>query len=123
MGEVMQSRAIIETLIVGIAAEASTEEDWKALEDAYKDLRAAAGRGDTAEANLAHAAFHNGLLQATRGRCRRWPKPRGCHRSVGRLPAMASATVRGCAAMDVRHRGAGRDGYQQRRHVPIRAGD
>jgi DNA-binding FadR family transcriptional regulator len=65
MGEVMQSRAILETLIVGIAAQASTEEDWKALEDAYEALRAAAGRGDTAEANLAHAAFHNGILQAT----------------------------------------------------------
>lgn len=65
MRDVMQSRTIIETLVVGIAAEASTEEDWQTLEAAYEELRAAVAKGDGPVADKAHAAFHNGILKAT----------------------------------------------------------
>ncbi|MFJ4170735.1 FadR/GntR family transcriptional regulator [Paenarthrobacter sp. NPDC089714] len=63
--EVMESREMLETLIVGIAAETGTEDDWARLQKAYDALSDAVAQGDTDAASQAHADFHIGILEAT----------------------------------------------------------
>lgn len=67
-GEVMESREMLETLIVGIAAESGTDEDWDRLQDAYDAMNDAVAAGDQKRASEAHAAFHVGILEATHRR-------------------------------------------------------
>ncbi|MFK0009088.1 FadR/GntR family transcriptional regulator [Paenarthrobacter sp. NPDC090520] len=65
MREVMESREMLETLIVGIAAETGTEDDWVRLEKAYDALSEAVAQPDSEAANQAHAEFHTGIMEAT----------------------------------------------------------
>ena len=65
MGEVMRSRAAVETLVVRLAAEAGGQADWAILDEAYESLLHAVNAGDGVAANHAHAAFHNAILAAT----------------------------------------------------------
>lgn len=64
MGDVMSARATIETLLVGLAAEAAIEPDLTDLERAHEAMREAVARGDAAAAGSAHSAFHAVLLRA-----------------------------------------------------------
>src|SRR5690606_35572007 len=66
VGDVMQSRITLETLVVRLAAEAGTDADWEALERAEHALIDAIAAGDEHGAHAAHAAFHAGILEATR---------------------------------------------------------
>lgn len=65
MGDVMQSRMIIEMFVVEIAAGARTDEDLNALTSSYESLAEAISSGDAEAASEAHAMFHRGILQAT----------------------------------------------------------
>ena len=65
VGDVMEARITLETLIVRLAAEAGTAADWDELERAEHTLIEAIAAGDEAGAHAAHAAFHAGILQAT----------------------------------------------------------
>lgn len=65
VGDVMKARIPIERMIVRLAAEAGTQEDWRALEDAEKALIDAIAATDYVAAHQAHAAFHAGILNAT----------------------------------------------------------
>lgn len=65
MGEVMEARATIETLLVRLAADAGTEEDWEDLERAHHALGDAVAMSDEMAASSAHATFHARILQAT----------------------------------------------------------
>lgn len=66
VGDVMAARVTLETLTVRLAAVAGTPEDWDELERAERALIEAISAGDEAAAHLAHAAFHAGILAATR---------------------------------------------------------
>lgn len=65
VGDVMEARIHIETMLVRLAAEAGTQEDWLLLEEAEQSLIAAIDASDYTAAHQAHAAFHAGILHAT----------------------------------------------------------
>lgn len=65
VGEVMDARVAIESLLVRLAAEAGTAADWAELERAERALLDAIAAADDAAAHAAHAAFHDGILRAT----------------------------------------------------------
>lgn len=65
MGDVMDARITIESMVVRLAAEAGTEADWSELDRAEHALLAAIDAGDEQAAHAAHAAFHAGILAAT----------------------------------------------------------
>lgn len=65
VGDVMDARIPLETMLVRLAAEAGTEEDWQQLEQTEHSLIAAIAASDYAAAHQAHAAFHAGILHAT----------------------------------------------------------
>lgn len=65
VGEVMDARVTIESLLVRLAAEAGTASDWAELERAERALLVAIAASDDAAAHAAHAAFHDGILRAT----------------------------------------------------------
>lgn len=64
MREVMEARATIEGLVVGLAAGARTDEDLRSLDDTYRSLEGAVARDDPEAAARSHAAFHAGVLSA-----------------------------------------------------------
>ncbi|MFK0003048.1 FadR/GntR family transcriptional regulator [Paenarthrobacter sp. NPDC090520] len=64
MREVLQTRGVIETLLAEAAAKNGTGEDWARLDAAYTALRLAVAQGDMVQAELAHSAFHAGILMA-----------------------------------------------------------
>lgn len=63
--DVMDARVSIETMLVRLAAQAGTEEDWAELDRSEHALMDAIAAGDVAAAHAAHAAFHSGILHAT----------------------------------------------------------
>lgn len=65
LGDVMDARITIETMLVRLAAVAGTADDWAALERAEQALMDAIAAGDDAGAHAAHAVFHAGILHAT----------------------------------------------------------
>lgn len=65
VGDVMDARITLETLVVRLAAESGTGEDWVELERQERALVDAIAAGDEARAHDAHAAFHAGILAAT----------------------------------------------------------
>lgn len=65
VGDVMQARTTIEVMLVRLAAENGTEEDWDALARSEAALIAAIQAGDDAGAHAAHGSFHAGILRAT----------------------------------------------------------
>lgn len=65
VGDVMDARITLETLIVRLAAQAGTAADWDELARRERALIEAIAAGDEAGAHTAHAAFHAGILEAT----------------------------------------------------------
>lgn len=65
VGDVMESRITLETLIVRLAAEAGADDDWAELERCERALIEAIAAGDESGAHTAHAAFHATILRAT----------------------------------------------------------
>lgn len=65
VGDVMDARITVESMVVRVAAESGTAEDWAALEESEHALLAAIAADDEAAAHTAHAAFHAGILHAT----------------------------------------------------------
>ncbi|GEK80183.1 FadR/GntR family transcriptional regulator [Agrococcus baldri] len=65
VGDVMDARITVETMLVRLAAAAGTDADWAELERTERALIDAIGASDDAAAHAAHAAFHAGILHAT----------------------------------------------------------
>jgi GntR family transcriptional regulator, transcriptional repressor for pyruvate dehydrogenase complex len=63
--DVMDARVSIETMLVRLAAEGGTDDDFAELERTEQALMEAIAAGDDAAAHAAHAAFHAGILRAT----------------------------------------------------------
>jgi DNA-binding FadR family transcriptional regulator len=64
MGEVVDARAIIETQLAGIAAEARTDDDLAQLADSLDRFVAAVAADDTEVATEQHLRFHRTILDA-----------------------------------------------------------
>ncbi|MCH1881944.1 FCD domain-containing protein [Agrococcus sp. ARC_14] len=65
VGDVMDARITIETMLARLAAESGTQDDWDALAAHEQALMGAIRAGDDVAAHQAHAAFHAGILHAT----------------------------------------------------------
>ena len=65
VGDVMDARVTIETMVVRLAAENRTDDDLESLANAEAALIAAIQAGDDDGAHSAHGSFHAGILRAT----------------------------------------------------------
>lgn len=64
MGDVVEARAIIDISLVPLAAEHGTDDDWDALDAAYRAFEQAVEAGDAELASVSHAQLHTVILNA-----------------------------------------------------------